>query len=39
MGEGIFDLVGDHHDQRTGVSQAAAVKLENMIQKIKHAAD
>lgn len=39
MEEDIFDLVGDCHNQQSGVSQAEDVKLESMIEKIKHVAD
>ena len=39
IGEGIFDVVADLHQQRTGVSQAEDIKIANMIERIECAAE
>ena len=39
MGAAIFNLVGDHHCQCDGVLEEEAARVDDMIERIKHAAD
>ena len=39
MGAAIFNYVGDYHTQRDGVLEGEAARVDDMKEKIRHAAD
>ena len=39
IGAGVFSFVEDHHHQRDGILEAEAAKIDDMIERIKRAAD
>ena len=39
IGAAIFNLVGDHHRQHDGVLEAEAARMDDMMERIRHAAD
>jgi hypothetical protein len=39
IGPGVFNLVRDHHRQRDGVLEAEAVRIDDIIETIRHVAD
>jgi len=39
IGVAVFSFVGDHHRQRDGVIEAEAARVDDLIEKIRHAAD
>ena len=39
VGDGIFCFVGDYHHQHDGIIEVAAARFDNMIEKIRSAAE
>ena len=39
IGVGVFNFVGDHHRQHDGVIEAEAARVDDMVERIRHAAD
>ena len=39
IGAGVFSFVEDYHCQRDGILEAEAAKIDDMIERIRHAAD
>ena len=39
IGAGVFNFVRDRHHQRDGVLEAEAARFDDMVERIRHAAD